>query len=173
MNLHKYTLEELTEAISTSRSIRQVLIKLGVVPYGGNYDVFRKAVKYYDISIEHFDGQGWNTEDHSGILSKQSYKKTRKLEDILNKNTTYPTSKLRKRLVKAGLKQEQCQMCGITHWLNIPVSLELDHINGDRYDNRIENLRLLCPNCHSTTETYRGRNKSRYLSPDVGIGRQR
>ena len=113
MNLHKYTIEQLNEAVCSSRSIRQALEKLGVSPCGGNYDVFRKAVKHYEISTEHFDGQGWNKKDHSGILAEQTYKKTRKLDEILDINTSYPTSKLRKRLVNSGLKEKECQICGI------------------------------------------------------------
>ena len=65
---------------------------------------------------------------------------------------------LKKRLVVEGLLEPKCAVCGINRWRGKPLSLELDHINGDRHDNRLENLRLLCPNCHSQTETYSGRN---------------
>jgi hypothetical protein len=68
---------------------------------------------------------------------------------------------LKLRLVKEGLKQERCERCGLAEWQGAPVSMELHHINGDRLDNRLENLELLCPNCHSQTTTYSGRNSHR------------
>ena len=161
MNLRKYTLEQLKEAVQTSGSIRQALKKLGVAPYGGNYDVFRKAVENFDISTEHFHGQGWNKGDKSGILKRTRSPRT-PMEDILKEGTSYVTSKLRLRLIKEGFKQHKCEICGLEEWASQPIPLELDHINGDRYDNRLENLRILCPNCHAQTDTYRGKNKGKY-----------
>jgi 5-methylcytosine-specific restriction endonuclease McrA len=68
------------------------------------------------------------------------------------------------RLISAGLLANNCQACGLTHWLGRPLSIQLDHVNGIRNDNRLENLRMLCPNCHSQTETYGGRNARRARS---------
>ncbi len=68
------------------------------------------------------------------------------------------------RLFKEGIKKEQCENCNNTHWLNKKIPLELDHINGNNTDNRIENLRILCPNCHALTLTYRGKNKKKSAS---------
>lgn len=68
---------------------------------------------------------------------------------------------LKLRLVKEGLKQEACERCGLGEWRGEPLSLALHHINGDRLDNRLDNLELLCPNCHSLTDTYSGRNGHR------------
>jgi 5-methylcytosine-specific restriction endonuclease McrA len=69
---------------------------------------------------------------------------------------------LKERLIREGLKQRKCEMCGRAGWRDRPIPLELDHINGRRQDNRLQNLRILCPNCHAQTDTYRGRN--------IGIG---
>ena len=80
------------------------------------------------------------------------------LEDILSgKHPQYPTSKLSKRLVKEGVKEYQCEKCGINCWCGEKISLELNHIDGDRYNHTLENLELLCPNCHSQTPTYRSK----------------
>ena len=66
---------------------------------------------------------------------------------------------LKKRILRAGLLKNECYICGLKEWLNKPIVLQLDHINGNNKDNRIENLRLLCPNCHSQTSTWCGKNK--------------
>ena len=81
------------------------------------------------------------------------------IEDIFDgKHPQYPTSKLSKRLVKEGYKEYVCEECGISDWNNKPISLELDHIDGVRYNHKLENLRLLCPNCHSQTDTFKSKN---------------
>jgi hypothetical protein len=84
------------------------------------------------------------------------------LEQVLVKDSTYQSNKLRKKLLKAGVKDHRCEMCDRTEWMGSPIPLELDHINGDKHDNRLFNLRVVCPNCHATTETYRGKNIGRY-----------
>jgi 5-methylcytosine-specific restriction endonuclease McrA len=66
---------------------------------------------------------------------------------------------LKSRLINGGIKAARCEACGIDEWLGAALSLELHHMNGDGMDNRIENLQLLCPNCHSQTDTWGGRGK--------------
>lgn len=82
------------------------------------------------------------------------------LQEILDgKHPQYQTFKLNKRLLKEKILENKCSVCQIDSWNNLPISLHLDHINGESSDHRLENLRLLCPNCHSQTETYCGKNK--------------
>jgi hypothetical protein len=156
MKLRKYTLESLKKAISESRSKRQVLMKLGVVPAGGNYHTLNKAIEHFQLDTSHFDGQGWNKNNWSKTLI---YTPLRKLDDLLKEGVRYSSHRLRIRLIKSGLKEPMCEKCGITEWNGEPAPLELDHVNGCHTDNRIENLRILCPNCHAQTSTYRGKNK--------------
>lgn len=87
------------------------------------------------------------------------------LEEVLVAGRPTSTNNLRRRLIRSGLKAARCEICGITEWQGRPAPLQLDHINGDRCDNRLENLRIVCPNCHAQTETYCGKNQGRVVEP--------
>lgn len=100
----------------------------------------------------------------------------RKLEDILVKGSDYQSNKLRKRLLKEGIFLRICSKCMGTNWNGKEIPLELNHVNGDNSDHRLENLELLCPNCHAQTDNYRGknwgnaRNKHHYASVAQLVG---
>ena len=149
-----WTIEQLQDAVKTSLSYRRVLVKLKLRPTGGNYDQLKKYIAQYDLNISHFTGQAWNR----GM--KGMGKPHRTFDEILVKDSYFQSYKLKLRLLAAGLKSNLCEHCG---WAERTIDgytpLELDHINGDRHDNRLDNLRILCPNCHSLTPTYRGRGK--------------
>jgi 5-methylcytosine-specific restriction endonuclease McrA len=83
------------------------------------------------------------------------------LEDLLVKGRRTGRGHLKTRLIEAGLKENRCEICGITHWMGKPVNMQLHHKNGEGSDNRLENLQLLCGTCHSQTDTYGGRNGHR------------
>jgi hypothetical protein len=145
--------KQLQEAIQTSKSYRQVLQKLGLKEAGGNYEQIKKYIKEYHFNISHFTGKVWN-KGLKGLSVPRI-----PLEKILVKNSTYQSFKLKKRLFIAGLKSPRCEECGWAEKTSDGyLPLELDHINGDHNDNRLENLRILCPNCHSLKPSHRGRN---------------
>ena len=156
MTTTRYTEEEFREAVKSSFSIRMVLKKIGVRPTGGNYSVAHRRIERMGLDISHFTGAA-----HLKGKTHNWAKKT-PLSDLLVKNFLggVTTHKIKLRLIKEGLLQRKCYNCGISEWQGRQLSLELEHKNGNRKDNRIENLELLCPNCHSLTETYRGKNKS-------------
>lgn len=156
MKLRKYNQAQLREAVKDSTSLRQVLEALGVAPYGGNYEVLRRAIHHFNLDTSHFTGQSWNKGKTVG--PKQS------LQRFLNNELRIASFKLKKRLLAEGILSPLCSSCGRSKWLNQPIPLELDHINGNHSDNRLPNLRLLCPNCHALTPTYRGKNKTTRLS---------
>jgi 5-methylcytosine-specific restriction endonuclease McrA len=82
------------------------------------------------------------------------------LNEILDGlHPSYQTYKLKNRLIKEKILENICSECGLNEWNNKPINLELDHINGVRTNHKLENLRLLCPNCHSQTDTYRSKNR--------------
>ena len=80
-------------------------------------------------------------------------------EILEGKHPYYQTLKLKKRLIKDGIKENKCEICGINEWNGKSLSIQLDHIDGDSHNHKLENLKMICPNCHSQTETYCGRNK--------------
>lgn len=150
MKLYKYTVEQLQEAVGSSTSLRQVLIKLKVKPAGGNYSTLKKAIKYFNLDTSHFTGQASNKGKKFGPV--------RPISDYLTNRVPIQSHKLRLRLIKEKIFEAKCSRCGKDSWLQNPIPLELDHINGIHEDNRLDNLRLLCPNCHALTPNYRGKN---------------
>lgn len=164
MRKRSWTKENLIEAAKESINMRQLISRLGLVYAGGNYAQVRKYVHEYRVDISHFTGRGWN-EGRRG-----DYRPIRSLEQILVKGSGYQTFKLKRRLFREGLKAIRCEECG---WARKSedgrVPLELDHVNGDSTDNRLENPRVLCPNCHSLKPTHRGRNKGKRVSGGIGI----
>lgn len=152
----KYTDKQFINAVKSSISIREALIKLHLKPAGGNYQFFRLNVKRLNLDISHFLGKSHLLGKHHNWVKKQP------LSVVLVRNSDYKTSnQLRRRLLKEKILEPKCSCCKRKTWMGKPISLELDHINGVRNDNRIENLRLLCPNCHAQTDTYRGKNIGR------------
>ncbi len=153
--LRSWTNEELIDAVKYSHSVRAVIQKLRLVPAGGNYRHINETIKRLGVSTEHFSGKGWN----SG-WSFDPRVPRKELVEILVKDRLTQSHKLRLRLIAEGLKKPECEFCC---WQKLSADgrlpLELDHINGDHRDNRIENLRILCPNCHSLQPTHRGKNK--------------
>lgn len=152
-----YSEEELRIAIKNSISFHAAQLKLGLCGVGAGYKPFRRIINILGIDTSHFLGCG----HLKG--KKHNWNKKYELSDILIENSTFEySSKLKKKLLSAGLLTYECSNinCNVTNsWLEQPLVLQLDHINGINNDNRIENLRLLCPNCHSQTTTFCRQNK--------------
>jgi hypothetical protein len=127
-----------------SESMAQAAIKLGL-----HFNTFKK----YAIKLECY-----NTNQSGKGISKIGSPKF-KLNEILNgDHPHYQTYKLKNRMIKEGFLENVCSICGITEWFGKSINMELDHIDGNRSNHLLSNLRMLCPNCHSQTDTYRSRN---------------
>ncbi|MBU0750512.1 HNH endonuclease, partial [Patescibacteria group bacterium] len=151
--------------VAKSRSVRQVLQQLGLREAGGNYRQFARYAELYQLDIQHFTGKGSNR----GI--KIPREPVRQISEILQLNSFAAPRNLKRRLFKEGLKKQECEECG---WAKVSpdgrLPVEMDHINGDPLDTRLENLRILCPNCHSLKPTHRGSNiKKRRRGGEIGI----
>lgn len=135
------------ELIKNSTSLCEVCRKAGIAVTTGNYNTLKNLIVDEDVDISHFKRNGGG------------YKEPKNIESYLVENSTLQSNKLKKKLFKANLKEKRCECCGNTEWMGKPINLELHHINGNPRDNRLENLQILCPNCHSYTDTYSGKNQ--------------
>jgi hypothetical protein len=149
----RYTDLEVTAAVAGSRSLAEALRKLGLRPAGGNHATLKRLIARLELSTDHFD-RDWAQRARRGV-------KARPLSEILVRGSSYHRGHLKRRLLESGLKQPVCEMCGQGDlWRGRPMALILDHINGVHDDNRLENLRIVCPNCAATLETHCGRKNS-------------
>lgn len=149
-----YTDSEFKQAVKNSNNIRQVCKLLKITPSGGNYQVIKNKIKDLNLDTSHFGTKS--------LIKPKTY--FFKLEEVLIKGSFYTNvTALKKRLLSEGCLEEKCSNCNkSTYDINgeiIKMPLELHHIDGDRYNNDLSNLILLCPVCHYLTKNFRGKNK--------------
>jgi Zn ribbon nucleic-acid-binding protein len=154
MFVPRYTEAEARAAIASSLSYAEALRKVGLRPAGGNHQLFRRYVNdIWRIPTGHFDPSRASLES----LARARPQRT-PLDAVLVADSCYSRKALKSRLYEAGLKSRRCELCGQDeNWNGTRMSLILDHINGVPDDNRIENLRIVCPNCAATLDTHCGR----------------
>ncbi|MFO1310473.1 MAG: hypothetical protein U1F41_00245 [Burkholderiales bacterium] len=148
----RWTLEALRTAAAGERSLIGVLRTLGLRPAGGNYEQVRRAIRENCVSTSHWTGKGHLKGKRNPHVPKAP------LAEMLVKGQLRNTTNLRERLIAERVFEARCSACKQVEWMGHGIPLELDHIDGDRSNNLLANLRLLCPNCHALTPTYRGRN---------------
>ena len=135
--------DDLQKIVKESISFREVANKCGYsTTGGGSITAIKEMISYYNFDISHFLGQGWNKDnfDYSRFRYGNKIKSRNALQAII------------------ALRGHKCENCGSTEWLNNPIPLEVHHIDGKELNSELDNLILLCPNCHALTDKYRGRN---------------
>lgn len=153
--VYNYTDEEFKEIIARNHSWCACAKEIGLSPNGSNSrNQLKKRVEELNLDISHFS----QTQDAKSAAIKHS------LEEIMVENSSYQnTTKLKERIIAANIIPYECAICGNKgEWQGQKLVLQLDHINGKHFDHRKENLRFLCPNCHSQTHTFSGRNKKNF-----------
>lgn len=152
--IDKLDINELQSIISKSTSVSEVLRKLNKVDKGGNHTKLVKFLKEHpEINTETLVGRRLKRYNSKGIPKK-------KLSEILVKNGSGNSNKIKQRLIREGVKEDKCEACGNAEWMGVKIPLDLHHINGDHFDNRLENLIILCPNCHRLTDNHGNKNSS-------------
>jgi len=152
-------IEEIKKIVARCYSVSSVLSELGISPSGGNYKLFDRIKQVHGINTTHFTGRG-----HLRNKTHTWASKTPDAELFIENYTGGVSSHMMKiRLIKRGIFEHKCYKCNNTEWNNLPIPIELDHINGKHSDNRLENLTILCPNCHSQTPTHCSKNKNKRM----------
>lgn len=146
-----YTKELLEENVKNCYSLAELCRRLGLVPIGSNPKTLKKKLNEFNVDYSHFTGKIWNKNPNNPIYRG-------KYMPNLCEHSSLSSANAKELVYKLGLKENKCEICGLSEWQGKHLVCELHHINGDSTDNRIENLLILCPNCHSQTDNFRSRN---------------
>lgn len=157
----KYTKDSIEFAVKNSETITETLTNLNLKK--GSFEHLKKYIKQYNIDTSHFNPN----KKRIKTLKERSNSIKIPLHEILVENSSYNRTRLKNRLYKEGLKKKNCELCGQDEsWHGKKMSLILDHINGIWNDNRIQNLRIVCPNCNATLDTHAGKNIKKKIKVD-------
>lgn len=148
----KYIKQEMYKIIGDKKSISEVLIEMGLNPKGGGKKL-REIIKEILIENEVYNGHAHNKgKSYIKIENEDFFTKSNKQRNFWN---------IRQALFKRGLKSRTCERCGLSKWLGEDIPVEVHHIDGDKFNNTLENLEVLCPNCHYYTDTYKSKNRNK------------
>lgn len=154
-------IKDVCELATKCNSINQILHILGKSNTNEYYKQIHKILEDNNVDTSHFTN-----------VCEYTAKRKKPIEELLSSGTTVCISHLRTRVLNEGLKEHKCERCGRTEWEGEPIPLQLHHINGDKSDNRLENIQLLCPNCHALTDNYCSRKNKKDSNHCVICGKE-
>jgi 5-methylcytosine-specific restriction endonuclease McrA len=152
MLLNKFSNEEIKNFLQDSYSLWEFCKKVGYV---------NKSSRVYKVVKNNLNERNIDLKDYPQISRKIGYTIKKTNEEVFSENSSYERKDIKKRIIRENLLEYKCEKCGIYEWNKNPLSLQLDHINGINNDNRLENLRFLCPNCHSQTPTWGNKKRKK------------
>lgn len=158
---YNWDINKIKEIVPQCVNLTEVLERLNIPRQGNNSSTLKKILNENQIDYSHFTGRA----------RKYTRKKTASIQDYLNNKIKITSAKLKEKLIAEGLKENRCEICGISEWQGKPITCQLHHKDGNNQNNCLENLQILCPNCHSQTENYCGqanKNKKAYYCRDCG-----
>lgn len=149
--------DEFKKLVEMSKTQREVLAAFGLQNKGNNNVILKKRAKEEGIELSF-------PPCHTQMVLANR-KRAKPTSEILKEGSTYSRHSLKRRLLREGIKENVCELCGQKpQWMGKPLVMILDHANGDCRDNRVENLRMVCPNCNSQLPTHAGRNQGKRKS---------
>ena len=183
--------ELLAAGVERAEIARRLGIAKGTVSYHARrlgQDIDRRCANRYDwVAIQRYYDDGHSVRDcmsafgfssaswfnavRRGVLTARPA--ARPVDELCVEGSHHVRSHLKSRLISEGLKTDRCEVCGLREWQGAPITLALHHINGTRTDNRLQNLQVLCPNCHSQTDTFAGRRRSAREKPSATTAERR
>ena len=152
MKIEEYSKIELQEIMDKSYSYSDVLRSIGLSVNSSNMRSLHLIIDKYKLSEDKL-----NNNRNKNPIYFNKVNKAKSIDDILINGKNINTYKLKNKLYKCGLKEEKCELCGITEWNGKKISFQLHHVDGNRENNELSNLMILCPNCHSQTDNYAGK----------------
>ena len=158
---YDWDLVKIKQIVPQCINFTEVLNHLNIPRQGNNSKTLRKILEDNQIDYSHFTGRA------------RTYRKsnTTNMQEYLNNNVKINSYELKNKLLKEGLKENKCEICGISEWQGKPIVCQLHHIDGNHSNNNLSNLQILCPNCHSQTDNYCGQaniHKTKYYCKDCG-----
>jgi len=148
----KYTKELLEEKVKDCYSFAELCRRLGLSTEGSNPKTVKRKMDEFNVDYSHFTGKVWNKDPNNPVYRG-------KYLPSLCEHSSLSSANAKILVYRLGLKENKCECCGLSEWRGKPLVCELHHINGIPSDNRIENLQILCPNCHSQTDNFRSKNR--------------